>query len=149
MKTSITELITVIQQRLQAQPEAKLNDPGLRRWLSRKGYSKLDIDTALRIMQPRGSAPERRLPGAVRQLAYHEALKLSPEVRETLARLDLYEMLDSFTRELVIERLSQMEGEVTMDDLDYALSWAFAPGRDVETLQTLYTIFDGASETVH
>ena len=149
MKTSLTELISVIRQRLQAKPESKLNDPGLRRWLSRKGYSTRDIDAALNIMQLRSGAPERRRPGAVRQLAFHEALKLSPEVREALSRLDLYEMLDPFTRELVIDRLSQMEGEVSMEDLDFALSWAFAPARDVETIQTLYTIFDGASETIH
>lgn len=149
MKTSLTELITVIRQRLQARPEAKLNDPGLRRWLSRKGYSTGDIEAALNLLQLRGGAPEQRRPGAVRQLAYHESLKLSPEVREALARLDLYEMLDPFTRELVIERLSQFEGEVSMEDLDYTLSWAFAPSRDVESIQTLYTVFDGSSETVH
>lgn len=149
MKTSIAELITVIKQRLQARPEDKLNDPNLRRWLSRKGYSKGDIDAALRVMHARGNAPQRRLPGLVRQLSTHEAIKLSPQVRETLARLDLYEMLDPFTRELVLERLQQMEGEVGMDELDYALSWAYAPARDVESLQTLYNIFDGASETVH
>ena len=149
MKTSLTELISVIRQRLQSKPESKLNDPGLRRWLSRKGYSTRDIDAALNIMQLLIGAPERRRPGAVRQLAFHEALKLSPEVREALSRLDLYEMLDPFTRELVIDRLSQMEGEVNMEDLDFALSWAFAPARDVETIQTLYTIFDGASETIH
>lgn len=149
MKTSISELISVIKQRLQAQPESKLTDPGLRRWLARKGYSKVDIDAALRVIHAFGNTPQRRLPGAVRQLSTQEAIKMSHQVRETLARLDLYEMLDPYTREMVIERLSQMEGEVGMDELDYALSWAYAPARDVESIQTLYNIFDGASETVH
>jgi uncharacterized protein Smg (DUF494 family) len=149
MKAPITEIITVILQRLEQRPESKLSDPGLRRWLTRKGYSLGDIETAIHMMQPRSDVPERRMPGAVRQFAPHEMLKLSPEVRDTFARLDLYEMLDPFTRELIIDRLSQFEGEVGMEELDYALSWAFAPARDVETIQTLYTIFDGASETVH
>jgi hypothetical protein len=134
MKAPITEIITVILQRLEQRPESKLSDPGLRRWLTRKGYSLGDIETAIHMMQPRSDVPERRMPGAV---------------RDTFARLDLYEMLDPFTRELIIDRLSQFEGEVGMEELDYALSWAFAPARDVETIQTLYTIFDGASETVH
>lgn len=149
MKTSLMELIDVIQQRLQARPEARLNDPGLRRWLTRKGYTNLEIDSAFRALSHAPAMPERRAPGNVRQLAQHEAHKLSPEVREALARLDMYEMLDPFTREVVLERLTQFEGEAGMEELDYALSWAYAPTRDVETLQTLYTIFDGNGETVH
>lgn len=148
MKSSLTELISVIQQRLESRPESKLSDPNLRRWLTRKGYSKGDIDTALHVLRGPG-APERRTPGNVRQLAFHEAQKFSPEVCEALARLDMYEMLDPLTREIVLERLTQLEGEVGMEDLDYALSWAYAPTRDVETLQTLYTIFDGSGETIH
>lgn len=149
MKTSLTELISVIQQRLESTPNARLTDPGLRRWLTQKGYSKRDIDTAFTALLKARGQMLHRSPGNVRQLAWHESIKLSQEVREALARFDMYEMLDPLTREIILERLSQFEGEAGMEELDYALSWAFAPSRDVETIQTLYTILDGASETIH
>ncbi|MBI1318917.1 MAG: DUF494 family protein [Candidatus Hydrogenedens sp.] len=149
MKTSITELITVILQHLESQPGRRISDPVLRQWLSNKGYSRRDIETALRIMRPANAGPEERGPGRVRHLSKWESLRMHPDVRSALARLDLYEMLDPFTREMVLERLQQLEGEVALDDLDSVLSWAFSRTHDCESLQTLYTIFDGASETLH
>jgi uncharacterized protein Smg (DUF494 family) len=149
LKTSITELITVILQHLEAQPGRRLSDPVLRQWLSNKGYSRRDIDTALRIMRPTNARPDERGPGRVRHLSKWEALRMHPDVRGALARLDLYEMIDPYTREIILERLQQLEGEVTLDDLDSVLSWALARSHDFESLQTLYTVFDGASETLH
>jgi len=150
MKTSITELISVILQHLEAKPGRRLSDPVLREWLSKKGYSRVEIDKALHaITASAGDRPEQRGPGAVRHLTKWEAMRMRPEVRAALARLDLYEMLDPFTRELVLERLWQLEGEITMEDLDATLSWALTPNHDCETLQSVYTVFDGASETLH
>lgn len=152
MKQVLSELINVILQRLEEQPDSPPTEHGMRKWLAGQGYNKRDIDAAMRLVGAEMSADQaeaRRTPGSVRHLTGVEAHKLSREARDAFARLELYELIDPYERELLLDRVAQMEGVVTMDDLDYLLSWLLMGARDVETQQTLYQVFEGASNTLH
>lgn len=153
MKPQLAELVDVILRRLEEQPGAYLSESGMRVWLVKQGYNKRDIDAAIKLVWPRISmmmtaVPERR-PGAVRQLSSFESFKLSTEARNALTRLELFELIDPYEREMLLERLGQFEGEVGMDDLDYLLSWVLYATRDVETQQTICSVFEGNRNTLH
>ena len=152
MKQVLSELINVILQRLEEYPESPPTEHGMRKWLAGQDYKKRDIDAAMRLVGAElpGDRPEgRRTTGSVRHLSSVESHKLSMEARDALARLELYELIDPFERELVMERIVQMEGQVTLEDLDYLLSWYLMGTRDVETQQTLYQVFEGNGGTLH
>ena len=152
MKQALTELIDVILRRLEEQPESSPTEHGMRSWLAGQGYNKRDIDAAIRLVgaqfsptQPRGD----RSIGVVRQLSSMESFKLTPEARDALARLELYELIDPYERELVLERVAQMDGMVSLEDLEYLLSWFLVGTRDVESQQTLFQVFEGRQGTLH
>ena len=48
MKQALSELISVILQRLEEHPEAAPSESGMRKWLAGQGYAKRDIDAAMR-----------------------------------------------------------------------------------------------------
>jgi uncharacterized protein Smg (DUF494 family) len=154
MKQVLSELINVILQRLEEHPESPPTAHGMRKWLAGQGYNKRDIDAAMRLVGAELPAEQTegrgtRHAGSVRQLSSVEAHKLTREARDALVRLELYEMIDPYEREMILERVAQMEGMVTLEDLDYLLSWFLMASRDVETQQTLYQIFEGGGGTVH
>lgn len=152
MKQALSELINVILQRLEEHPESAPSEHGMRSWLAGQGYNKRDIDAAMRLVGAglSGENPgASRSPGTVRHLSSIEAHKLTIEARDALARLDLYDVIEPFERELIMDRVAQMEGIVTMDELDYLLSWLVMGSRDVESQQTVYQVFEGGSNTVH
>lgn len=152
MKQALTELIDVILQRLEEHPDAPPTEHGMRSWLAGQGYNKRDIDAAIRLVgvQFHQSPPrEGRTPGAVRQLSAIEAYKLTNEARDAIARLELYQLIDPYERELILERVAQMEGMVSMEDLEYLLSWFLVGTRDVESQQTLFQVFEGRDGTLH
>ena len=145
MKTTLIELADVIIQRIEERPNAVPTEKGLRNWLSRLGYNKRDIDAVLKMVQPRFDALRHaglQGPGSVRHLSLYEEYKLAPEAREALARLEMYNLVDPFERELILDRLNQFEGEVGLEELDYLLSWLLYSMRDVESQQTLYNVFE-------
>lgn len=152
MKQALSELINVILQRLEEHPETNPSEHGMRSWLVGQGYKKRDIDAAMRLVgagliaeQAGGS----RSPGSVRHLSSVENHKLTQEARNALARLDLYDVIEPYERELIMDRVAQMEGTVTMEELDYLLSWLIMGTRDVESQQTVYQVFEGGSGTIH
>ncbi len=153
MKPNLTELVNVITQRLEESPEAPLTESRIRSWLASQGYHKRDIDAAIRIVRPQfaGTLSERppKRPGAVRHYSPDEVFKLSAEAQQVLARLDLYELITPYERELILERVTQYEGEVGLDELDYLLTWMLYSTRDVESQQTLYNVFDNARDLLH
>lgn len=153
MKQSLVELVSLILQRLEESPDVPANEPVMRKWLKTQGYNKGDIDQALKLVAKQFTAAEAapRRPGTIRHLSEWEAQKISPEAREALARLDLYELIDPYERELLLDRAVQMEGELQLEDLDYLLSWLLYSNRDVESQQTIYNVFEGTDEetTIH
>lgn len=152
MKQVLSELINVILQRLEEHPESPPTELGMRKWLAGQGYNKRDIDAAMRLVGadlPADQAEGRGRPGLVRHLSGVEAHKLSREARDALARLELYDLIDPFEREMILDRVSQMEGTVTLEDLDYLMSWFLMGTRDVETQQTLYQVLEGSGGTLH
>lgn len=152
MKHSLTELVDVIIQRMEAHPDAAPTEHGLRSWLARQGYTKHDIEAVIKLVRPRFEALRHhthRAPVALRQLTIYERYKLSPEARDALVRLELYSLIDGYERELLLDRLSQFEGEVGLDELDYLLSWIVYSTRDVESQQTIYNVVEGNKGTIH
>ncbi|MFP4500141.1 MAG: DUF494 family protein [Candidatus Hydrogenedentota bacterium] len=149
MKHTLIELADVIIERLEQRPEALPTENGLRSWLSRLGYTKRDIDQVIKLVRPRVEALRHagiQRPGAVRHLSVYEEYKLTPAAREALARLELYNLVDAYEREMILDRLNQFEGDVGLDELDYLLSWLLYSTRDVESQQTLFNVFEGHTQ---
>ncbi len=124
----------------------------MRTWLARQGYSKKDIETALGMVWPRlaeGTQRARSRGVVYRQFSPFERCKLSPEARDALTRLQMYELIAPWEMELLLDRLVTVEGEVGLDELDYMVSWMLCAGRDVESQQTLFRIFEGDRDTLH
>jgi len=152
MKQTLDKLVTDILRHLEDHPEFALSENGIRSWLNGQGYKKRDIEAALKMLRPQVRAVPtitRKSPGAIRHLSAYEAYKLSPEARDALVRLELYELITPYEREMLLERLNQVEGEVGMDDLDYMLSWLLCTMRDVESQQTIYSVFEGSREALN
>ncbi|MBI2433334.1 MAG: DUF494 family protein [Candidatus Hydrogenedentes bacterium] len=152
MKQTLDKLVIDILRHIEEHPEFQPSEKGIRSWLTRQGYKKREIDAAIRHLDTRmktGPQVARRQAGFVRQLSRYETLKMSPEARDALVRLELYELITPYERELLLERLVQFEGELGLEDLDYLLSWILCTTRDVETQQTIYSVFEGTKSTLH
>jgi uncharacterized protein Smg (DUF494 family) len=153
LKHAVADLVNVILARIEEHREGTPSEVGLRQWLSGQGYKKRDIDAALKLVRPHFVTPVpvygNRTPGRVRQLSEYEARKLAPEARDALVRLDLFELISPIEREMLLDRIIQYEGEITLDELDYLLSWAIYSVRDVESQQTVYNVVEGLRESLH
>ncbi len=152
MKQSLVELVDVILQKLREHPEQPPTERGLRTWLIRQGYKKGDIDAALKLVKPRmlSDAPHvEERPRSLRMFSALEDLKLAPEARNALVRLAVYELLEPFELEMILDRLYTFEGEVGLAELDYLLAWVVLPNRDVEFQQTLYNVLENKDDTLH
>ncbi len=147
MKQSLSQLVNVILEKLAEQPGAS-SESGLRSWLLRQGYAQRDIDAALKMVGRR-AMPQGARPASLRHLSTYESLRLSPEAKAALARLEFYDLIEASEREALLERLDQIEGPVGLSDLEYLLSWVVCPTRDVETQQTIYAVLDGRNGKVH
>jgi len=151
MKESVAKLVHVILEHLD-EPGEPRTEGSIRRWLTDKGYNKRDIEAAMKMVAPRIAAntlSPSAVAGSVRHLAPFEAGKLTPEARNALVRLELYQLINPFEREMLLDRIAQYESEVGLDELDYLLSWLLYSTRDVESQQTIYSIVDGNKATVH
>lgn len=151
MKQSLSKLVDVIRQKLSENSEGSTSENGLRSWLLREGYAKRDIDAAFRMVSG-GTGVQKEVnrgPGQVRQLSDYEFYRLSADARAALARLDLYELISPGEREVILDRLDQFEGEVTLTDLDYLINWLVMPSRDAEHQRTIFNVLTGKEDTVH
>lgn len=152
MKPVLAELVNVILQRVAENGDVTPSVDGMRSWLMQQGYRKSDIEAAFKKLRPRLNAENAavpRTPGSVRHLSAYEACKLTPEARDALARLELYELIQPHELEMLLDRLGQYEGEVGMEDLDYLLAWLTCSARDVESQQTIYHVFEGNRQALH
>ena len=151
MKSSLVELVDVIVRRLREHPEARPTEKGLRSWLRRQGYNKRDIDAAMKLVGPQVATGDfQGNPGtSVRLFSAYEEYKLTPEARQALTRLEVYGLLDTFEREMILDYLNHCEGSVDVDELDYLLAWMVCSNRDVEFQQTFYSVFEGKGDTLH
>lgn len=152
MKQALLELVDVILGRIQEEPGKLPSESGLKIWLVRQGYTKRDIEAAMKVVRPRfASIPhvEEHGPGRVRQLSAFEQFKLTQEARDALVRLELYELLEPAEREMILERLDQFDGEVGLSELDYLVTWVVTGNRDVEHQQTIYQVMEGIGEKLH
>lgn len=152
MKHSLFEIVDVLIRRIEERPEAAPSEKGIRSWLARQGYSKNEIDTAIKLVRPRVHASQQDFaqgPSTVRLPSVFEEFKMSQEARNALSRLELYGLIAPHEREMVLDYLNHFDGEVGMQELDYLLSWLICGGRDVGFQQTLYHAFEGKVETLH
>lgn len=150
MKQSLSQLVNVILERLANQPGTS-SESGIRNWLLRQGYAQRDIDAAMKMVgrRPGPGMPASPRPTRFRHLSDYESMRLTPEARAALARLELYELIEPGEREALLERMDQIEGPVGVPDLEYLLSWVVCPTRDVETQQTIYSVLDGKTGRAH
>ena len=153
MKSTLLEAINAVLQRLEDFPRAPESEDAIRMWLAGQGFSRRDIDAAMRIVFPQGGAPSapRGLSAAapMRQLAQYEFSRLTPEARSALARLDMHGLIEPREREFLIERLMQMEGDLDLDALDFVLSTVFCTTRNAESQNTLLSTLEGYGPTLH
>lgn len=151
MKQDLAKILGVVLQQLDAFPDASISVHSMRRWLSGQGYKARDIDAVLKMVSPRlaASATQHQHPRPLRHLSDFEISKMTPEARAALARLELYDLIMPFEREMILDRLGQFENEVTMDDLDAMVSWVLGSTRDVESQQTIFEVFEGGDYTLH
>jgi len=152
MKHSVTELVNAILAKIDENPSEPHNETRIRSWLAGEGYPQRDIDAAIKLVRPRFE-PQRHVseyrPGSIRLLSLFEAHKLTPAARDALARLDMYELIEPFEREMLLERLDHFDGEIGLEELDYLLAWIVTGGRDVEYRQTMSQILEGKGDMLH
>ena len=152
MKQSLMKLVDVILRKMEEQPEVRQSESGLRSWLAGEGYSKRDIDAAMKLVGPR-FRPQVRMedyrPGPVRALSIFEEQKMSPEARSAFARLEFYGLIDPYEREMILDRLGHFDGEVGLEELDYLLSWVVCSARDYESQHTIYNVLEGETDKFH
>lgn len=149
MKQSIVKIVDEILQELQSHPDPPPTETGIRNMLVGQGYNSRDIDDALKLMAPRiaaGPAVAAHSPISMRVLSDYEEAKLSRPARDALARLVLYNLIDQFELENVLDGLGQFDGEVGLEELDYLLAWAVLGTRDVEYQRTFYNVIEGRVE---
>lgn len=151
MKSSLVELVDVIVRRIQEHPDARPTEKGLRTWLRRQGYTKRDIDAALKLVGRHFSVlpTDAGRATTVRMYSAYEEYKLSPQARQALTRLEVYGLLEPYEREMILDYANHFEGHVDIEELDYLLSWMVCSNRDVECQQTFYSVFEGKGETLH
>jgi uncharacterized protein Smg (DUF494 family) len=153
MKQRLMEVVDAILRCIEERPEIPATESGLRSWLSGQGYSKRDIDAALKMVSRRvfatGPATRQTDVTSLRALSPGEALKLDAEARDALARLELFDLIDPLEREMLLEHARQYEGVVGLDELDFLLSALVCSSRDVESQQTIYSVLDGMNGTLH
>lgn len=152
MKPRLVELVDVIMRHVEEKSGMTATENGLRSWLKGQGYKSSDIDAAMKMVWPyleRKHEFASASPGSIRILSPWEALKLSSEARAALVRLEMYQLILPHEREMILEQLNSLDGEVGIEELDYLLSWVVCSNRDVESQQTIFNVLDNGENTLH
>lgn len=151
MKVSIAKLVNVILERMATARGKAPTEKAMRTFLLRQGYNRNDIDSAIEIINTHLAQKPVYSTQAppVRQLAFYESTKISMEVHQAMTRLELMGLLDPFEREVLLERFIHSEGQADMESLDFALSYVVGTARNAEAQQTMLTVFEGYSPTLH
>ena len=94
MKTSITQIVDKIVQKLQENTSAVPSEEGIRSWLYKQGYSASDVDEALREIKPElDSMHLSSVHQHTRVLSPYESFLLTPGAKSALMRLELYGLI--------------------------------------------------------
>ena len=113
MKGRLFEVVAYITRRFGAERGAGRDPEELRDELLDVGFEEEDVDRALawlRRLRERGAAPLVKAPPAsVRVPTTEEVLRLSPEARGFLLRLERAGILDARLRETVYERATHLD----------------------------------------
>lgn len=151
MKVSVAKLVTVILERMAATHGKMPTEKAMRSFLLRQGYNRKDIDSAIEIINTHFSQKPSYTAQSppVRQLAFYESTKITMEVHQAMTRLELMGLLDPYEREVLLERFIHSDGQADMEALDFALSYVVGTGRNAETQQTMLTVLEGYSPTIH
>ncbi len=151
MKVSIAKLVDVILAHVAASRDKIPSEKSMRTLLRRQGYNKCDIDSAFEIINTHlVQKPTYYMQSpAVRQLAFYESNKISLEAQHAMTRLELMGLLEPFEREILLERFIHSEGQADMESLDFALSYMVGTARNAEAQQTMMSVFEGYSPTLH
>ncbi len=153
MKQNVTELVDVILGLIQEQPEDRpVSETALRTWLTGQGYASRDIDAALKLVGPsliEGPEIVDSQPLATRTYSIFEEYKLTAEARNALTRLELHGLIAPHERELILEHLGHIDGEVKLEELEYLISWLVCGGRDVEFQHTVSSVLEGREDRLH
>ncbi|MFA7693861.1 MAG: DUF494 family protein [Candidatus Hydrogenedentes bacterium] len=151
MKNNPNKLVRILLEHVDSVGDKPLSEETMRSLLQLQGHNHNDIDFAIKIvndylsMKPTYS--EKIL--SLRQLAFFESTKISEEVLQTITRLELFDLLEPFEREMLLERFLHSEGQADMEALDYALSFIVGTMRNAEVQQTMMTVFEGYEPTYH
>jgi uncharacterized protein Smg (DUF494 family) len=150
MKTSITQLVDKIVQKLQENTTAVPSVAGIRNWLCKQGYCASDVDEALQELKPQlDSMSSLSVPQHTRVLSPYESFLLTSEAKSALMRLELYGLIGMAEREILLERLEQYEGEIDLGGLEYVLSTHICAGYDVAHQQIMFQVLDGSEGYFH
>lgn len=151
MKASVAELVSYILEHIVDATGKPPTEKAMRSLLTRKGYKRSDIDNALEVINDqlleRPVLSDAMPP--LRQLAFYENTKIQQDVHHALTRLEILGLIEPIEREMLLERFLHSDGPADMEALDFALSYIVGVGRNVETQQTMLTVFEGFSPTIH
>ncbi|HOJ32229.1 MAG TPA: DUF494 family protein [Candidatus Hydrogenedentes bacterium] len=150
MKPFLVKIVDAILRHIEENPHTIHTEKGIRRWLKELGYTKRDIDSALRLLKPHfpngfSSSVEKQTPVA-RPLTDLEIQKMRPAARDMLARLEMYGLIDPYLREAILEKVSVFDGTVGVEELEYLLAWLVFSVRDVETQHTFLRVIQRQEE---
>ena len=150
MKSSITQLVDKIVQKLQESTSDVPSEAGIRNWLCKQGYSVTDVEAAINVVKPQSNFwAEQGGHQHTRVLSPYESFLLTPEAKSALMRLELYGLIGAHEREMMLERLEQFEGEIDLGALEYVLSTHICSTYDVAHQQIMYQALDGRSDIFH
>jgi uncharacterized protein Smg (DUF494 family) len=147
MKQSITKIVDRIIQKLQESRREVPSEAGLRSWLRNEGYAPKDVEAAIRVIKPQLNSRSNSdaLP-QMRIYSPYESLFLTPEAKAALMRLEMYGIIGSQEREIILERVDQFDGELDLSALEYLVSTYVCSGLDDAHQQMIYQILDGKTD---
>ena len=151
MKQSLIKLVDVIIEKISERPDTMPSEKGIRSWLSGQGYDNREIEAAMKLIRPRLQLQTLKAEpptASFRNFSSFEDYKLSKEAREAIIRLDFYQLITPFEREIILERLGLFESEVDLEELDYLLNMVLTE-RDVESQQVIYDVLEDKEDVLH
>lgn len=150
MKQSVTKIVDKIIQKLQESTREVPSEAGLRSWLKEEGFPVKDVEAAINVVKPQLSLrAEHEVMPQMRVLSPYESFFLSDEARVALARLEMYGIIGSEEREIILERLDQFDGALDLAALEYLVSTYVCSGLDVAHQQMVYQVLDGKTDIYH
>ncbi len=151
MKATVAKLVSYILEHIADKHDKAPSEKAMRSLLARKGYKRRDIDVAFEVinnqLMDKPVLSDAMPP--LRQLAFYENNKIQQDVHHAMTRLEMMGLIEPIEREMLLERFLHTDGPADMEALDFALSYIICTGHNVEVQQTMLTVFEGFSPTIH